>query len=404
MTNVFTKTLPKRIRTKQNGVYYKEIQQTTIDDKGRSKIKIIDKVYIVRYRDRNKEHFVTVGKYSEGIRLAYCIEKRNEFLTFAKNGELPPMMVDRQKKEVITLNNLADVYFDEKKMDDNENKRQRSKYEQHIKPTFGKVGISRIEQRDVLKFRDKLQSINMATAKDLSENKKAIRHYAPQTVNGIIKLLSTIFNYSIKYHQLKTTNPCFGIKKLSVDDVRERYLEQEEIRELKEVVKDDHDVYIFVHLSLITGGRGEAIVKFKKKDVNLRQGTITVYDAKRKMNYTGFLDVKTKSLLREIMPTLNSNDYLVGQSAEKFPFRTIQNRLKKVLDRLFNQGLDRKDAKNRVVVHTLRHTFASQLAIAGVPIYTIQKLMNHADIEHTMRYAKLAPDSGKEYVQNLYTD
>lgn len=55
----------------------------------------------------------------------------------------------------------------------------------------------------------------------------------------------------------------------------------------------------------------------------------------------------------------------------------------------------------KVVIHTLRHTFASHLAINGTPIFTIQKLMNHKDIKMTMRYAKLAPDSGREAVVNL---
>lgn len=39
------------------------------------------------------------------------------------------------------------------------------------------------------------------------------------------------------------------------------------------------------------------------------------------------------------------------------------------------------------------HTFASYLAINGTPIFTIKELMNHKDIEQTMRYAKLSPDS-----------
>jgi site-specific recombinase XerD len=72
------------------------------------------------------------------------------------------------------------------------------------------------------------------------------------------------------------------------------------------------------------------------------------------------------------------------------------------LDELFNKGLDKMDSKNRVVIHTFRHTFASHLAINGTPIYTIQKLMNHKDITMTMRYAKLAPDSGKKFVNELY--
>jgi len=55
-----------------------------------------------------------------------------------------------------------------------------------------------------------------------------------------------------------------------------------------------------------------------------------------------------------------------------------------------------------VVIHTLRHTFASQLAINGTPIFTIQKLMNHSNINMTLRYAKLSPDSGRDFVNDLY--
>ena len=45
--------------------------------------------------------------------------------------------------------------------------------------------------------------------------------------------------------------------------------------------------------------------------------------------------------------------------------------------------------------------FASHLVINGRPIFTIQKLMNHKDITMTIRYAKLAPDSGREAIENL---
>lgn len=78
-----------------------------------------------------------------------------------------------------------------------------------------------------------------------------------------------------------------------------------------------------------------------------------------------------------------------------------EKRLRSILDELFNKGIDNSDRKNKVVIHTLRHTFASHLAINGTPIFTIQKLMNHKDIKMTMRYAKLAPDSGREAVINL---
>jgi integrase len=42
--------------------------------------------------------------------------------------------------------------------------------------------------------------------------------------------------------------------------------------------------------------------------------------------------------------------------------------------------------------HSLRHTFAAHSAMSGIPIYTLQKLMGHATIAMTQRYAHLAPD------------
>lgn len=41
--------------------------------------------------------------------------------------------------------------------------------------------------------------------------------------------------------------------------------------------------------------------------------------------------------------------------------------------------------------HTLRHTFASHLAMNGVPMTAIKELMGHSSITTTMRYSHLAP-------------
>ncbi|MEM6337684.1 MAG: tyrosine-type recombinase/integrase [Bacteroidota bacterium] len=43
--------------------------------------------------------------------------------------------------------------------------------------------------------------------------------------------------------------------------------------------------------------------------------------------------------------------------------------------------------------HTLRHTSASWLAMEGISLFKIQKLLGHADISTTMRYAHLALDA-----------
>lgn len=49
-------------------------------------------------------------------------------------------------------------------------------------------------------------------------------------------------------------------------------------------------------------------------------------------------------------------------------------------------------------IHDMRHSFASQLVMAGVPLKAVQELLGHADIKMTMRYAHLAPEAKKDYV------
>jgi len=153
-----------------------------------------------------------------------------------------------------------------------------------------------------------------------------------------------------------------------------------------------------VELSLSTGGRMGAIMEIKKKDINTSNRTLTLADEKGKETYTAFIHPRVMKLLERRLPSLRVNDSIFRTN-----YRRMQRQMKKVLDSLFNAGLKKEDAKNRAVVHTLRHTFASQLAIKGTPIYQIKELMNHKDINQTMRYAKLSPESGRVDVEGIWS-
>ncbi len=51
--------------------------------------------------------------------------------------------------------------------------------------------------------------------------------------------------------------------------------------------------------------------------------------------------------------------------------------------------------------HTLRHTFASQLVMAGVDLTTVKELLGHKSLNMTLRYSHLAPGHTKKAVNIL---
>lgn len=72
-------------------------------------------------------------------------------------------------------------------------------------------------------------------------------------------------------------------------------------------------------------------------------------------------------------------------------------------DRLHNAmgRLCRNAEFRRIGWHTLRHTFASHLAMRGVPLPAIKELMGHAAITTTMRYAHVAPSTLRAAIDML---
>ncbi len=362
-----------RQKTRYQGVFYIETQSNSRPDK----------TYYIRYRDENgKDKELKIGNSVEGISAKNCFDKRNEILTKIRLGEELPSIAIKKFKNILSIDDISILYFENREIHFPKGiQTEKYRYNSHIKPLFGKIYINKISAIDIEKLqREKLKTL------------------APKTVNHILTLFSTIFNHAIEKEVYKGKNPILKIKRLKVNNKRERFLTTSEIKVLIDEVRDNQLLYLFCLLSLSTGGRATTIINIQKKHINLEHRNITLTDFKNDTTYKGFITSDIVNILEVKLSILKANDYILQLNNKKVGISQVQKRLKPILDELFNEDLDASDSKNRVVIHTFRHSFASNLAIKGTPIYTIQKLLNHKDINMTLRYAKLAPDSGKDMV------
>ena len=343
-----------------------------------------DKSYYISYKMNEKFKRVHIGKKSEGITEAFCHQKRNDAINKLKFGDTDSII--KTKVKVDTFDTITQRYLAYFQIHNKDSKNHLSRYNNHLKPFLGDKPINEICIAD-------LENIQREKLKVL----------APQTVNHIIQLVGTIFNYNIKHKYIKVENPVMQTKLLKVNNERLRYLDTTEINELMKKIEDNHQLLLFVKLALHTGARLHTVCNIKKKDINLEKQTILLHDFKNQSFYTSFLSDEMIAILKPRLRQLKGDDLvLLFGTAETNIETYISKKLRPILNNLFNTKLKKDDRQNRVVIHSLRHTFASHLAINGTPIFTVQKLMNHKDINMTLRYAKLAPDSGKEFVHSLY--
>ena len=222
-----------------------------------------------------------------------------------------------------------------------------------------------------------------------------IKKYSAKTVNNLTSQLSTIIQYALQTSRLKDIeNPAKLVKSLKVDNNREQYLEIDEIKKLYKAVEHDEELYVFTKLLLSTGARLQGVYSINYNDIDFSNKIITIKDFKFNDTYKTFISDDLAALLKMRFKTNDNKLFKRSQSQ-------LQKLLANHLNVLFNSKLQKDDRKNRIVVHSLRHTFASHLAINDTPIFTIQRLMNHKDINSTMRYAKLSKESGRSSIEAL---
>jgi hypothetical protein len=103
------------------------------------------------------------------------------------------------------------------------------------------------------------------------------------------------------------------------------------------------------------------------------------------------LNERALEILRSIPRRSDSKYVFTGKTPDE-PFYDLKKQFEKATSKANLQG---------VTFHTLRHTAASHLVMAGVDIATVREILRHKSIEMTLRYAHLSPDHKRSAVEAL---
>lgn len=340
-----------------------------------------------------------VGQKSDGYRVEHARKARKEKYNEIHNIETQnTKALGREKRTTPLYDEVMRDFIASKKKNKIKTKTYDNylgSYVKRVKPFIGNTPIDKITKKDVE---------DMIETHSKGDDKLALK-----SLNTLRDVIRMVFNYAIKEKIFFGENFIEDIEPFKIDNTRERWLKKEEVHMLLEYAKENsnHNVYICILLAVLTGARINVIVNIKVSDIDLKNRTIKLADEKNDTDkvYYSYINDKYYDTIKkqvELAKAFNSQLLLTDGSKDKNRGRYYaQRRIQPILDELFNQGIDKKDTKNRMVVHNLRHTFGSLLVSSGVDIYTVQKLMHHRDLRMTMRYSKMDDKLKREGIDKL---
>ena len=228
------------------------------------------------------------------------------------------------------------------------------------------------------------------TPEDIQDMRTALkrRGLTSRTVDRYHALVKAIFNKMRLWRKYSGANPAALVQLEAKPVARIRFLNADEIARLLERAHPELRPYLLgaVH----TGMRRGELVALRWRHVTLAIGDIFVERSKSGKARHIPINSALQALLAELWGDgKGPEDPVFGNYSVHF------------VSHEFKLACKRAGLVN-VRFHDLRHTFASQLAMAGVSIFHISKWLGHASVTTTEKfYAHLSPASGREYLECL---
>lgn len=356
-----------RRKTRYTGVY--ERQSTVNKFQGKPDI-----AYDVCWKVDGKLVWKCAGWRSDGMTAQEAAEVRREAMKEAK-AQTDPMLTFGQawalyKRDWLEAEGKASAVDDV------------SRYTLYLRHRLANLPLS------------KIGPVHMqAILRDMADK-------APQTRKHVLALVRRVYRKMIRWKLWRGDVPTEDMMPGKIDNERKRFLTRGEARmilaELDCRAPDFADV---CRMSLFAGLRLGEIFALQVQHVHLESGLIDVMDAKAGSRQA-FISPALRPVLEKRVRGRRASEWLFTQADGKSQMHTInQTFVRVVRDLELNDGIT--DRRQRVVFHTLRHTFASWLRQSGVPLDTVGDLLGHSTSAMTRRYAKLANDDRMKAVALL---
>ena len=258
----------------------------------------------------------------------------------------------------------------------------------HLLPAFGELGLSQIRRADVAGWVESMQA----------------RGLKPGTVNRALNLFKASMTKAVEWEmEGMTDSPARTVKPLADHARVERFLSPQESRALMDAVEKSSNpmLYPLIGFLLLTGSRkSEAFnVRWEHIDVDKRLWTVPLSKSGKPRHIplsAGAMAMVERARQVVASTSLSTSPFVFPNVATGGPLRNIQQ--------CWEQA--RKLAGLQSVrLHDLRHSYASALVNEGRSIYEVQKLLGHANVSTTQRYAHLSQDTlaeGAAAVQEHY--
>lgn len=240
----------------------------------------------------------------------------------------------------------------------------------HILPRWGKLRVNAINKHDVAQW------LAAKTAEGL----------ALATVEKIRVIFGRSFSLALEWGTPGvTTNPTQGIKRPPINNKRERFLSPAEAQRLQQAVAASRNPMLkyIVGLLLLTGARKSELLNAEWRHIDVERQSWLIPTSKTGKPRHVPLSQAAIDIIGQL-PRFEGCTYLLPNPETKKPYTDIKHSWMTAVKKANLSGTR---------LHDCRHTFASSCMASNVSLFTVGRVLGHADHKSTMRYSHLANDT-----------